>query len=106
MTATVSLERVHDTAGLARRLRFVVDDQPRAALRRGRRETLDVAPGWHRAYVRLDHQRSPAVTFHVADGETVRLVGAVPFVKGALHLLYRPHSALELDVAPAQRTTR
>ena len=94
----MSIERAHDTAGLLRRLKVVVDDRPPVRLWPGRTASVALPPGPHRAYAKMDWARSPTVHFHLPEEGRVRLVGRVSFARVFLAFV-RPHRALELVVA-------
>lgn len=75
--ATIHIER--ELGGLADRLRayrVILDGHEVGKIRRGERITLDVDPGRHEIYLKIDWARSPTITLELAPKEEGRLVCA------------------------------
>jgi hypothetical protein len=75
--ATIHIRR--EPGGLAdrsRAYRVVLDGHEVGKLRRGERITLDVDPGRHEVYLKIDWARSPTIAVELAPKEEPRLVCA------------------------------
>jgi hypothetical protein len=59
--------------GRVRKLRLYIDGAERGRLRGGNELRVEVEPGEHEVFTKMDWARSAALTVTVADGETVAL---------------------------------
>lgn len=72
--ATITLQRRRGGwADIYRRYKVLIDGEQIGAIRRGERQTFEVAPGTHQVMLKIDWGRSNPVDVHVEEGETAEL---------------------------------
>jgi hypothetical protein len=75
---TLIVRRPNDWGGRFRRLKVVVDGQEAAGLRMNQETRLDLAPGRHEVFGRMDWMRSPELAVTLNDATPAVVVVSLP----------------------------
>jgi adenine-specific DNA methylase len=100
-SAWIDVERKEGLRDRARAYKVVIDGQEAGTVRHGNQESIQVTPGPHEVFLKIDWCRSPKLTVDVAGGQRAK-VTCVPsgtIWTAIFAIVFKPTSYIRAELA-------